>query len=80
MEDIKEIKKRFKDEWVLIEVMGTDNLNQPRKGKVISHSKNRDDTYEAMKKSRAKHLAHFYTGKIPKKGYAVAFYDCIEIR
>jgi len=70
---IEEIKQQYKDEWVLIEVRQTDNLGQPTEGDVIAHSKNRDDTYATMKKTKAKDISHFYTGKIPKKGYAVAF-------
>ena len=70
----EEIKKKYKDEWVLIEVTKVNELEQPVKGNVIAHSRNRDDTYEAMKQTKAKDIAHFYTGEIPKKGYAVAFY------
>ena len=72
-ETIERIKKKFKNEWVLVEVLEKDKLNRPIIGKVISHSRNRDDTYYAMEKCQAKHLYHFYTGRIPKKGYAVAF-------
>jgi hypothetical protein len=72
-DDIQEIKKRYKDEWVLAEVLEEDELGEPKKVKVIAHSKNRDDTYEAMKHSKGKYVYHFYTGKIPTKGYAVAF-------
>lgn len=70
---IDEIKERYKDEWVLIEVVKTNELGEPIEGNVIAHSKNRDETYEAMKKTQARDIAHFYTGKIPKKGYAVEF-------
>ena len=73
METIEEIKRKFKNEWVLVEVLEKDELNQPTRGRVIAHSRNRDDTYDAMTKTKAKHLYHFYTGEIPKKGYAVAF-------
>lgn len=73
MEKIEEIKKKFKDEWVLVEVLEKDEFNQPTKGRVIAHSRNRDDTYDAMSTAKAEHLYHFYTGEIPKKGYAVAF-------
>jgi hypothetical protein len=73
MKTIEEIKRKFKGEWVLVEVLEKDELNQPRKGRVIAHSKNRDDTYDAMTRIKAKYLYHFYTGEIPKKGYAVAF-------
>lgn len=70
---IDEIKHKYKDEWVLVEVVKVDENGQLIEGNVIAHSRNRDDTYEAMKKTKAKDTAHFYTGKIPKKGYAVAF-------
>jgi len=71
--DVEEIKQKYKDEWVLVEVTKTDELGQPVEGNIIAHSRNRDDTYEAMKHTKAKDIAHFYTGEIPKKGYAVAF-------
>ncbi len=71
--NIEEIKRQFKDEWVLIEVTKADKNGSPVEGKLIAHSRNRDDTYDSMKKTLAKNLAHFYTGEIPKKGYAVAF-------
>ena len=71
---IKEIEKKYKNEWVLIEVTEEDELGQTMEGEVIAHSRNRDDTYVAMKETKAKDTAHFYTGEIPKKGYAVAFY------
>ena len=71
--NIEEIKQKDKDEWLLIEVTKSDELGQPLEGNLIAHSKNRDDTYEAMTKTKAKHLYHTYTGKIPTKGYAVAF-------
>lgn len=73
MKTIEEIKKKFKNEWVLVEILERDELNQPTKGRIIAHSRNRDDTYDAMRRTKAKHLYHFYTGQIPKKGYAVAF-------
>lgn len=73
MESIDEIKRKYKDEWVLVEVLEEDELNQPTRGRVIAHSRNRDDTYDAMKKTKVRDVAHFWTGKIPIKGYAVAF-------
>ncbi len=73
MGEIEEIKKRYKNEWVLAEVLEEDKLGEPKKVKVIAHSRNRDDTYNAMKQSKGKYVYHFYTGEIPTKGYAVAF-------
>lgn len=74
MAKIEDIKKRYKDEWVLVRVEKIDEIGQPTEVKLIAHSKSRDETYEAMRKTKATDIAHFYTGEIPKKGYAVAFY------
>lgn len=72
--DIKSVRKKHRDEWVLAEVVRANESGEPIEVKVIAHSKNRDDTYEAMKKGKGKYTYHFYTGKIPEKGFAVAFY------
>ncbi len=79
MAKIEEIKRKYKDEWVLAEVLEEDEFGQPTEVELIAHSKSRDDTYEAMRKAKtkAKDIAHFYTGEILKKGYAVAFHDYI---
>ena len=68
---IEEIKRKYRDEWVLAEVIEEDESGQPTEVKLIAHSKSRDDTYEAMRNTKAKDIAHFYTWEIPK--YAVAF-------
>lgn len=70
---IETINKKYPSQWVLAQVLEVDELNQPTKLEVLAHSKNRDETYKAMGKSKFKSLAHFFTGSIPKKGYAVAF-------
>jgi len=74
--DIEKVEKKYKDEWVLAKVLAEDKLGQTTRVRVIAHSRNRDDTYAAMRETKARKLAHFYTGKIPKKGYAVAFIAC----
>ena len=58
---------------MFVEILSEDNLGEPLEVKLITHSRNRDDTYDAMKQMKKKYLYHFYTGKIPEKGYAVAF-------
>lgn len=72
---INEIKKKYKDEWVVAEILREDELGKPIEVKVLAHSKSRDDTYKALRKTKDKYTYHFYTGEIPKKGYAVAFYE-----
>ena len=76
---IEEIKQQCKNEWVLIKVEKVDELNRPIEGELIAHSKNRDDIYDKMKKIKGQHTYTFYAGKIPKKGYAVAFNVKIKI-
>jgi len=73
MVNVEEIKKRYRDEWVLVGVIEEDELGQPIDVELIAHSKSRGDTYDAMRKTKAKDIAHFYTGEIPQKGYAVVF-------
>ncbi len=70
---IEEVKREYKNEWVLVEVLEEDELNRPTRVRLITHSKNRDEIYEALNKNK-RYTFHFYTGEIPKKGYAVAFY------
>jgi len=72
METIEEIKKKFKDEWVLVEVLEENEQGEPT-------SKERDETYKAMKQTSGKYVYHFWTGKIPTKGYAVAFDNWYEV-
>ena len=70
---IEGIKEKYKDEWLLIRVIRTDELNRPIEGELIFHSKDRDEVYTKMKQVKG-HTYTLYTGKIPKEGYAVAFY------
>lgn len=73
MERIEGIKRKFKNEWVLVEILEEDKKGEPTEVKLITHSKNRNDTYKAMGKTAGKYVYHFWTGEIPAKGYAVAF-------
>ena len=71
---IEQFKKKYKNQWLLVKVLEEDELNRPTEGLLLSRSKNREDIYNALVKVKAKeHVATFYTGRIPKKGYAVAF-------
>lgn len=69
----EEVRAAYVDEWVLVEVLEEDASGNPTDIRVLAHSPDRDVTYDALKEQGAsKHLYHFYTGEIPKKGYAVA--------
>ena len=45
---INEIKKKYKDEWLVAEILKEDRLGEPIEVKVLAHSKSRDDTYKAL--------------------------------
>jgi len=70
--EIEKIKKKYKDEWLLIKINVTDEQDQPTEGEVLLHSKNRDEVYEAQKDLK-EDLYITYSGELPKKGFAVAF-------
>ena len=69
---IKDLEKRYQDEWIMVEVVEENEFQEPTKGKLIAHSKDRDELYEMMKEAVGD-ICLFFAGDIPKKGYAVAF-------
>ena len=71
MVKVEEIKKKYREEWVLAEVIEEDEFGQPTEVELIAHSKARE-IYEKQRELN-KDIAIIYTGEIPKKGYAVAF-------
>lgn len=72
IEKVGMIKKKFKKEWVLIANYETDDLGHLIKGRVIAHSKSRDEIYQKQMKYKGP-LAIRYTGAIPKD-LVVMFY------
>ena len=67
---IHEIESQFESEWVLVEEPETDTRLGVRKGRVVWHSKNRDEVYRKAIEIRPKRFAMLYTGK-PEKDSAI---------
>ena len=65
VEDIAKIKRRYPKEWLLLTNVVADELTRPIKGRLVAHSKNRDDIYDRLRYVR-EGFAIEYTGKIPK--------------
>lgn len=63
---ITEIQSRFDAEWVLIEDPQTDESLEVKSGKVLYHSKDRDEVYQKAVELHPRHFAMLYTGTIPK--------------
>lgn len=71
---IDSLKKKFKNQWVLVEVLKEDTLNRVVEAKPIAHGKNRDEVYAALSRvHKNTHVATVYTGKIPPKRMVYAF-------
>lgn len=62
---IAELKRKFKNTWVLAEVLKKNERNQPVEVKPIMASKDRDKIYKKLGEQRpGKLYAPLYTGKI----------------
>lgn len=62
----KEILKKYRDEWVLIECKQVDENFEVIDGKVLYCSKDKDEVYKKLLELRPKDCAIEYTGKIPE--------------
>jgi hypothetical protein len=62
----EEIKLHYDGEWVLIAYTETDEDLQVVKGKVIAHSANKEDIYQALESATDQPLAIEYMGQVPE--------------
>ena len=63
---MRKIRSKFKDEWVLVENPELTKDLQVVRGKVVWHSKDRDEVYRKALELRPKSPAFLFTGKLPK--------------
>lgn len=63
---LMEIQALFKSEWVLLEDPETTDFLEVKSGKVLWHSKDRDEVYRKARELRPKHSAILYTGSLPE--------------
>lgn len=66
VQTIATLKRRYPKEWLLLTNVVADELTRPIKGRLVAHSKNRDDIYDRLARTRAKSVSVEYTGKVPK--------------
>ena len=64
---LAEIESRFDSEWVLVEDPETDDALEVRAGRVLCHSKDRDEVYRKAIEVRPERFAMLFTGKMPEK-------------
>jgi hypothetical protein len=63
---IGEIERRFDSEWVLVEDPQTGDSLEVRGGKVLWHSRDRDEVYRKAVELRPRRFAVLYTGRMPE--------------
>ncbi len=61
---VSQIKRQFESEWVLIGNPETNQNLEVRAGKVLWHSKDRDEVYRKAIELRPRRFAILYTGRI----------------
>ncbi len=60
--DIAEETARYEDEWLLFEVVETDEVDQPVKGRLLRHSRNHQEIYEEAAKHPGLDLQFVFAG------------------
>ena len=65
---VEEIRERFPSEWVLIGDPQTAETLAVQAGKVLHHSKDRDEVYRKAVELRPRRCAFLFTGAIPPEG------------
>ena len=61
---VEQIGERFDSEWVLLDDPTVDSQGQISAGKVVAHSKDRDEVYRKDIELHLKVSATLYTGKM----------------
>lgn len=62
---ISEVKRKYKNTWVLAEVIKENELNEPVEVKPVMASKDRNKLYERIATlPKGTHVATLYTGKV----------------
>ena len=63
---LSEIKKKYRDEWVLVEFSKLDRDLQVKEGKVLAHASSKEDIYKALLRTRGKNVSIEYCGEVPE--------------
>ena len=66
MMTVGEIREQFQAEWVLVENPEASQSLEVQRGRVLWHSKDRDEVYRKACELQPKRSAFLFTGTIPK--------------
>lgn len=70
----EQMKTRYPSQWLLVTEYELDASTSLRKGRVVAHSKDRDEIHRALKKHRGNLGIHF-TGRVPQD--TVVVFPCL---
>jgi hypothetical protein len=68
---IEELKQKYPDEWIVVEVLSRDDLGRVEEAKLLGHSRNKDDVDGIMIEHEGLTFT-FFSGEIPPRGHALA--------
>ena len=68
---VSEMKRSFPSEWLLLSDPETDESLEVIKGKMLFHSKDRDEVYREAIRLQPRRFATVYTGQIPRDAAVV---------
>jgi hypothetical protein len=63
---VAEIQSRFDSEWVLVGDPDVDEMLNVRSGRILAHSRDRDEVYRQATKLKPDRFAVLFTGVIPE--------------
>jgi len=75
---ISDLEKKYKDEWLAIEVTKKDEQGKSLRGELITHSKDKDEVLDKVQLKKGKDVLIIFSGPILKEGY-VAMFGCMDV-
>ena len=63
---LSEVKKKYRNQWVLVEFSKLDKNLRVKDGKVLAHAASKEDIYKALLHTRGKNVSIEYCGKTPE--------------
>lgn len=77
---ISELRKKYKNKWILAEVIKEGKFQKVIEAKPLVISDKRDEVYRSLGKlKKGAHVTTFYTGEVPPKGMSFSFYVSFKI-
>jgi hypothetical protein len=68
---IEELKQKYPDEWIIVEVLERDDLGRVKEAKLLGHSRNKGEVDNIMMEYEGLTFT-FFSGEIPPRGHALA--------